>query len=311
MGGGSPPPAWHLFGAEQLPFSIPILRSGALAEAFCRSVARAKVEAVFDRSLYLRHGDDFICVGDPTIGNGPLTLIADTGVSHLVLKPGDAAAVCARQITIGHAVAFTLERSEVWRPPPWPAYAPPARLIEACAALARCAAIAAPPEGFARLAFGAPGIAGPLARVARTRIAAFESWLSGVLEAGHAAAGAPVQGLIGLGPGLTPSGDDFLSGVLMLLGAIGERDAHAALARAIAAAAPGSTSALSACFLRATAAGHVGENLHRAVSSIVTGDVDAAVAAVANIGHSSGWDLLAGVASTLRIAAAGRMALSE
>ncbi len=116
-----------------------------------------------------------------------------------------------------------------------------------------------------------------------------------------------VQGLIGLGPGLTPSGDDFLVGALALLDAIGERDAHAALARAIIDALPGLTTPLSACFLRAAAAGHVGEALHRAVSSVITGDVDAAVAAAGKIGHSSGWDMMAGITTTLRIAAAARL----
>jgi hypothetical protein len=109
--------------------------------------------------------------------------------------------------------------------------------------------------------------------------------------------------LLGLGPGLTPSGDDFLVGALALLDCIGERDAHAALGRAIIDALPGATSALSACFLRAAAAGHIGEALHCAVSSVIAGDVDAAIAAVETIGHSSGWDMMAGVTTTLRVAA--------
>ncbi len=147
----------------------------------------------------------------------------------------------------------------------------------------------------------------PLERIARPRIAIFERWLSQVLDAGTArtiGGRETVQGLLGLGPGLTPSGDDFLVGALALLDAIGERDAHAALARAIIDALPGLTTPLSACFLKAAAAGHVGEALHRAVSSVITGDVDAAIAAVENIGHSSGWDMMAGITTTLRVAAA-------
>ena len=112
-----------------------------------------------------------------------------------------------------------------------------------------------------------------------------------------------VRGLIGLGPGLTPSGDDFLVGALALLDCVGERDAHAALARAVIAALPGSTSPLSACFLRAAAAAHVGETLHRAVSSVIAGDAGAAIAAVETIGHSSGWDMMAGITTALRVAA--------
>jgi hypothetical protein len=112
--------------------------------------------------------------------------------------------------------------------------------------------------------------------------------------------------LIGLGAGLTPSGDDFLVGALGLLDALAERKVHAALARAIADVSPASTSALSHCFLRAAAAGHCGEHLHCAVASVISGKPDAAIAAVRNIGHSSGWDMLAGIVTTLRIVAAKR-----
>ena len=301
-GGGSPPPAWHRFPAKQSGAPIPIRRSGVLAQQFCRSTAHANVEAVFERSLYLRHHDAFICIGEPTIGNGPLTLIADTGVSRLALQPGDAASVGERDITIGDSIRFTLDRSEAWRAPPWPACASPARVIEACAILAWRAASEAP-EGFARHGLSAGGSDAhetPLLRAARMRVAMFAAWLSGERDAGQVV---PVQGLIGLGPGLTPSGDDFLVSALATLDAIGESHAHAVLARAVTDAAPGATSALSTCFLRAAAAGHVGEALHRAVGSLLTGDADTAVAAVANIGHSSGWDMLAGIATVLRAGA--------
>ena len=282
--------------------TIPILRSGLLAQQFCRSVARAQVEAVFERSLYLRHHDAFICIGASGIGNGPLTLIGDIGVPSPALRPGQAASVCERDITIGDSVRFTLDRSEVWRAPPWPACAPPARLTETCAVLARRAASEAP-EGFARHVLDArmcDAHETPLMRAARTRVAMFTSWLSGTHDAGQV----PVQGLVGLGPGLTPSGDDFLVGALAALDAIGAGEAHGALAAAVASAAPGATSALSACLLRAAAAAHVGENLYGAVAALLTGDVDAAVAALAHIGHSSGWDMMAGIATVLEIAAA-------
>ncbi len=58
---------------------VPIVRSGILAREFCRQVAHAEVAAVFDRSIYLRCADMFVCLGEPAIGNGPLTLIADFG----------------------------------------------------------------------------------------------------------------------------------------------------------------------------------------------------------------------------------------
>ena len=293
---------------------VPILRSGVLAREFCRSHARAQVEAVFERSFYLRSGDEFICVGELDIGNGPLTLIGHFGpLADLALRPRQSVEVSDRHILIDNSIRLTLDQSEAWRSPSWPVCPSPVRLIETCAALERRAAIDAPEDGFVRHILGVGETSGrqsPLARIVRPRIATFERWLSGVLDARDAqstASAEAVQGLIGLGPGLTPSGDDFLVGALALLDCVGERDAHAALARAIIDALPGSTSPLSACFLRATAAAYVGETLHRAVSSVMAGDVGAAIEAIENVGHSSGWDMMAGITTTLRVVAPARL----
>ena len=289
--------------------TVPIVRSGILAREFCRHGARAGIAGVFDRSFYLRSGDMFICVGDPAIGNGPLTLIADASLrpSNLGLRPGQPASIVDRRIAIGDTIEFTLDRCEPWRPPPWPVCQSPSRLTDICAAVARAAAAEAPREGFGQLFCSHEQVTGrtPLASLARGPIARFEAWLSGAVRTDHAlaTAPAPIQGLIGLGPGLTPSGDDFLVGALALLDALTERKVHAALAAAIADVSPASTSAMSRCFLTAAAAGHIGEHLHCAVASVISGKIDSAIAAVRNIGHSSGWDMLAGIVTTLRIVA--------
>jgi uncharacterized protein DUF2877 len=173
-------------------------------------------------------------------------------------------------------------------------------------ALAQRAAIEAPPEGLARPAL-CPQAPAALTRFARPRIAAFEAWLSAALRGEDTSAEAAVQGLIGLGPGLTPSGDDVLTGALALLQACRETRIHADLARTILAMAA-LTSPLSASFLRAAAAGHVAEHLYDAATSAVAGDAGATVAALRGVGHSSGWDMLAGIAVTLRAVAAARNA---
>jgi Protein of unknown function (DUF2877) len=294
--------------------SIAILRSGILAQELCRLGAPATVEAVFERSLYLRSGDTFVCIGEADVGNGPLTLIADCGptrrLSHLGLHPGHAAVVSEQQVTIGDAVAFTLARSRLWRPPEWPAVRSPGELADIWQALTSRAAVAAPDEGLARLVFGSPdgdSPATPLWRIAGSQLASFELWLSHARTHGGAAASAFPDGLVGLGPGLTPSGDDFLMGALALLDALGERRAHATLADAIACVSPTLTSPLSLCFLRAAAHEHIGERLHRMVASVICGDIEAAITAAQGVGHTSGWDMLAGAATAMRIvAAAGR-----
>jgi len=279
---------------------IAILRAGALAGELVARGTTAHVAAVFARSLYLRAGETFLCVGEASIGDGPLTLIADGVIGDLGLRAHQGASISAHAIRIGNAVEFRLDRCKPWHSPGWPAAVPPARLIETSAALASRAAVAAPPEGLARFALSGAVAATPLARVAASPIARFHAWLDAAL-AQDCAPEVPLHGLIGLGPGLTPSGDDFLCGSLAMLDALAQRRLHAALAAAVAAAAPALTSPLSASLLRAAAAGHVGEHLHDAVAALLAGDVEAAIAAARQIGHSSGWDMLAGAATALRL----------
>jgi len=291
---------------------VPILRSGILARELCRHGPQAEVEAVFERSFYLRSGDMFVCVGEPAMGDGPLTLIADLGVSRalasLGLYPGQPASISDRCITIGDLVKLTFDRCVPWHQPRWPSSRAPRELDDLCRVITRRMTFESPPEGLGRIFCRHEGGAAetPLARIARPRIARFESWLLGALETDHApitASPTPIADLIGLGPGLTPSGDDVLVGALALLDALSERKAHAALARVIAAIPHGSTSALSECLLKTAAAGHLGADLCCAVSAVVSGAADQAVAAIRKIGHSSGWDMMVGILTTLRAVA--------
>jgi hypothetical protein len=281
---------------------IPIRRAGVVAAEFCRTPARAEVAAVFERSFYLRAGDLFVCIGEPAIGNGPLTLIADMRVAPRGLHPGQPVRIAGNRIAIG-AVTFTCERCQPWHPPRWPRAAAPGILTSTREAIVHRAATDAPADGFGPMLTEAVVPPDAFARIARQRLVRLRSWLAESVTP-HRAPADPVHDLVGLGPGLTPSGDDVLVGALALLDALAERDVVAGAMRAHLAGAvgdvpPGLTSPLSRCLLRVAAARHVGERLHAAVSSFVIGDVDAAIAAVRGIGHSSGWDMLAGMVTAL------------
>jgi hypothetical protein len=278
-----------------------VLRAGVIARDACRRGGHGEVAAVFERSCYLRFGDDFICIGEPAIGNGSTTLIVAARLADLGLRQGQRAFISNGCIAIGDLL-LDLGQCETWRAPPWPAVPSPAVLHATCAKIACCAATASPVDSLARVTFAAADT--PLARLARPRVAAFAAWLSERNRGGHGASRlsppyGSVRDLVGLGPGLTPAGDDFLIGALAALDVLDQTNTHAALGRAVVAAV-GRTSPLSASLLRAAAAGHVGENLHTMVAALVTGDADAAMATAARIGHTSGFDALTGAVAAAR-----------
>lgn len=129
-----------------------------------------------------------------------------------------------------------------------------------------------------------------------------------------------VRGLVGLGPGLTPAGDDVLCGLLLGLRATGREDLRADLWAATAPLLP-RTPALSATLLRQAALGYAVPpvlNLLRQASYALadtarTGDpvltrdpashgnpaLAAAALRVAAIGHTSGPALLLGLSTAV------------
>lgn len=113
--------------------------------------------------------------------------------------------------------------------------------------------------------------------------------------------------LVGLGPGLTPSGDDFIVGYLAALWSRSLlepalRSLLAGLAEPIERLAAG-TNLISRQFLLDAVAGEFSEALADLVSAMGVNDarrIRAAAARVVRIGHSSGADSLAGLLFGLR-----------
>ena len=123
-----------------------------------------------------------------------------------------------------------------------------------------------------------------------------------------------VPSLLGLGPGLTPSGDDVLAGIMLTLRALGTPESwRDRLAHAIESGLH-RTTALSASLLRAALLGHavpVVVDLLAFLQRPSATDPADLVRQVATIGHSSGPDLLVGVRVTLEHCIPTSVALLE
>jgi hypothetical protein len=238
--------------------------AGRFARAALESPA-GEVCAVFRRSFYLRcPGERYACIGDPSVGNGPLNaLIPDLALPRL-----------------GERLTISLNGAETWRPPA-PTRTEP-KLEELKAAVRQ----RIPAEGLGCLIIGAHNA---LSGHAQPALDALERWLVGNAIAAEAAQ------LIGLGPGLTPSGDDYFGGMLVALRLSGRGVQADGLWRWLQPRLKERTSAISAAHLAAAAAGEAHEALH----DVLNGELD--LDALDAVGHTSGWDALAGAVAVLKI----------
>ncbi len=108
---------------------------------------------------------------------------------------------------------------------------------------------------------------------------------------------AGARSLAGLGGGLTPSGDDYLVGIMYAVWTAGGAGEAAAICGQIAEVAGRRTTPLSRAWLRAAAAGEASSLWHELVGGLVMRDlrsVQAVTRRMLALGHTSGADSLAG-----------------
>jgi hypothetical protein len=145
----------------------------------------------------------------------------------------------------------------------------------------------------------------PLLRAARRGLEDFAVWLRRSFRGGLEAAGPPpprLWDLIGLGPGLTPSGDDLLCGALIALHGLGRRGEGVLLYGALEGTLNTATHAISRAHVRAAGEGAGSAALHDLLGDLLAGRQERLaerLRAIDGIGHSSGWDGLAGAVMVL------------
>lgn len=275
----------------------PAAVSPLTAAALQAEPRRARVLAALPTALYLRLPERHeavlpVLASDALLLPTGLRLGQPAAAVHWGVEQGDEVVVGAGSV---HLPGASVVAVRAWRPARASAPEPDLLSAEALAAV--------------RQALEGATAGAVLRELARDLVAAaLPSCADGSL-APRPATRVPrlVRGLVGAGRGLTPSGDDALCGVLLGLRAAGApgsafQDVESAVQQALLA-----TTSLSASLLRAAAAGYAVPEvvtLVRAVSRGEAADLHRALPGVLAIGHSSGADLLAGLAGTLDALAA-------
>lgn len=146
---------------------------------------------------------------------------------------------------------------------------------------------------------------GPLAQILRAQL--------GIIELEQGIKAGDIEGidkgvvaLAGLGPGLTPAGDDFLVGVLAALHATAHYHERTVqwqqLIHRIADTAAPRTTRLSAAWLHHAGQGHFGQHWHDLIAALNSAErpaIEQAVARIIAIGATSGADALFGFTTAL------------
>lgn len=228
-----------------------------------------RVIASFPKAVYVSLPGGILVLVDPDVHAGPLYVVLDG-------PPPEVPAGTVVRGEAGHlrveAADISLEEPRAWVGPlPSPAqFASGATLLnEVASHLASRSALRADPFR-------------DRAADARSRLRAGD--LAGMVER-----------LAGLGPGLTPAGDDALAGVLFVRRALGGETAEPAL---LAGAAAARSTDIAAAFLTWAARGQALAPGHDLMAAAANGDrkaCAAAAGAVARIGETSGADFALGL----------------
>ena len=289
---------------------------GEFAKEFLVSSVEAKVIGVFRRSLYVENSSGRLaCIGERGIGPGPLNALCEfskdvdfTGV----VSAGSSARIQNGSIYLGSKIRIDVSRPMEWAPDPLPIGWDLEFFLGNLSYLVHWIAEAGPRQGLAPLIehiVSGEEISnkGAFQTISWKGISNFRLWLSHSLnQEENLAAPAIAHQLVGRGPGLTPAGDDFWCGVMIALRAMGCLDFLEMVTGDVLKQAEYRTNKISRAHMECAARGQGAQALHETISALGVADearLSSALRTLDEIGHTSGWDSLAGVVSVFKTVA--------
>ena len=289
---------------------INVICWGKIAADALRTSFRVKSFAVFKHSCYLRtnHGQ-LVCLLSAAQPAGPLNVLCQLPYDfdwRRYIRLNSAIRVSAKGLHTDANDFFSIERAQIWQAPDIDR-PHPSTLAQGLSQLTTClktthAGVLPGLGSLSAWLLGSPVQPIP-ARITTIElkhtfpvVSALYDWLCQNFPDSAPIPKSAAQ-LLGFGAGLTPSGDDFLAGLLIALRALGLGTAAAKLAAELLPLAPATTHSISVAHLQCAAAGLGSEPLHQVLVDLCKGghNLSTALNELNKIGHSSGWDALAGV----------------
>tara|TARA_Y100001936_G_scaffold253992_1_gene323172 strand:- start:21985 stop:22866 length:882 start_codon:yes stop_codon:yes gene_type:complete len=278
--------------------SFAITEAGAIAFDSINFSSKGRVTALFERSFYIETEECWMCFGPDGLYLGPLNIRTNAPPTinwqASGLSVDDRVRASSSDIFIGNRFSFSYRDVVIWRPDP-PPVLEKEKIRIGLSNIANIGTELAPSEGLAPYVFNTSDRSHILSN-AKSAIGNLEKIFQ------RQDFERPVSLMIGLGPGLTPSGDDFLGGMMITLKILGEDRLQEDLTARIKTV-YSATNEISRAHLDSAALGVGAEPLHAAIDSIISNnetEMADVLKRVSAIGHCSGWDALTGAVVTLR-----------
>jgi len=284
---------------------ITVTEIGIIAQTKLAKETEASVMGITSRGLFLLLPSGWVLFVSPDIYRGPLTLNYSAGPDDFsFLSSGLPARVYPDHIAIAdQGLIIHTGQAAPWQAPSLPKSALPLSQRKLKLALvARQLLTRQPPSEFSVLI---PVVLGfeEINKAQGNPVYPLVKRLQQALREGQLAAIADrLETILGLGAGLTPSGDDLTAGILLALTRWGHILAPdikiKTLAEDVVQRAYRKTTTLAANLIECASQGQANERLILALDGILSGHADAPTCAdyLAGWGHTSGQDALAGMA---------------
>ncbi len=278
------------------------------------------MHSVFERTFNILIGGELVGVARSGVTRSPINVITDISaaksMSALDIHKGARVQISDNRVLVGDVLEISLKDVKVWQPKTRAEGCPDPELVGRNLELAeRLAADKARREGLGQLlpsvgdiALGAQPQISDLNQVAKRALPQIVG-LAKSAKAGNVA-GIKQHGrnLVGLGPGLSPSADDMLSGFMVahwwMANSLGGDLSQVKAENEAIVESVEKTTLISQQLLKHAAKGETNEAVEELLGAILTGtaaDVEAGVERVSTIGETSGIDMMVGLLLGVRL----------
>ena len=282
--------------------------------------AIGEVHSVFERTFNILIEGELVGIARSGISRSPINLITDIPPSESMSSLGVCKGMRVRrvgdQVLVGEVLEISLKDVELWRPKTRAERCLDPKLIKCNLELAkRLAANKGGREGLGQLlkhvdeiVVGRRPQTSDLNAVARTALSRLIDLIKATKSENVEGVKEAARKLIGLGPGLSPSADDTLSGFTAALWwishSLGKGIDRVKKINETVARSSDTTTLLSQQLLRHAAKGETNERVGELLDAILAGarpDIEKWVEEVLKIGETSGVDMMVGLLLGLEI----------